>query len=205
MSGHIIESPNLLTTDELARRWGVTPLTVSNWEKAGIIPPSLRISRRKYYRVADIEAYELGQRERSRKLCVKRLTDTAKLPTRGTAGAAGLDLYADCDLLLTPGFWSPVSTGIAVAIPDGYVGLIWPRSGLAVQHGIDVLAGVIDSDYRGEIKAVLINHGPESIRIHPGDRIAQLLIQPVAMFEPVEAKSLPDTERGNGGFGHTGR
>jgi dUTP pyrophosphatase len=92
-----------------------------------------------------------------------------------------------------------------VEIPRGHVGLVWPRSGLAVRHGIDTLAGVIDSDYRGELKVVLVNHGPSAFSIAPGDRIAQLLIQRVerAGFEPTSG--LGATERGEGGFGSTGR
>ena len=144
-------------------------------------------------------------------LKVKRLTETAKLPTRGSAHAAGLDLYADEKASLTilgnAAFgitdWLVISTGISVAIPEGYVGKICPRSGLAVRNAIDVLAGVIDSDYRGEIKVVLINHGAKGVRINPGDRIAQLLIQPVEMLDPIEAE-LDDTDRGHSGFGSSG-
>jgi len=94
---------------------------------------------------------------------------------------------------------------VKLAIPPGYVGLVWPRSGLAVRHGIDTLAGVIDSDYRGEVRVVLINHGEAPFRIAPGDRIAQLLIQRVERATFGAAAALDDTERGDGGFGSTGR
>jgi dUTP pyrophosphatase len=138
-------------------------------------------------------------------LPIKRLHPDGQIPARGSAHAAGLDLYSDSTALLCPRDWELIGTGICIAIPEGHVGLIWPRSGLAVKHGIDVLAGVIDADYRGEIKVVLINHGYDDIKILPGMRIAQLLIQPVAMLTPVEVDELPSTERGAGGFGSTGK
>ncbi len=96
-------------------------------------------------------------------------------------------------------------TGVHLAIPPGRVGLVWPRSGLAVRHGIDTLAGVIDCDYRGEVRVVLVNHGHEVFRIAAGDRIAQLLVQPVERADFVPVDALADTERGAGGFGSTGR
>jgi dUTP pyrophosphatase len=96
-----------------------------------------------------------------------------------------------------------VATGISVEIPPGHVGLVWPRSGLAVRQGIDTLAGVIDSDYRGEVKVVLVNHGTEPFAIAAGDRIAQLLVQPVARVRFTRAALAP-TGRGAGGFGSTG-
>ena len=138
------------------------------------------------------------------KLAIKRLTTTAKLPTRGSEHAAGLDLYADeTTHINTMGAWRAVRTGVAIAIPRGHVGLIWPRSGLAVNSGIAVLAGVLDSDFRGEIKVVLQNHSLDFFEIKRGDRIAQLLIQPITMLEPIEAE-LDDTDRGQSGFGSTG-
>jgi dUTP pyrophosphatase len=97
-----------------------------------------------------------------------------------------------------------VPTGLFLEIPPGHVGLVWPRSGLAVRHGIDTLAGVIDSDYRGEVKVVLVNHGAEPFRIAPGDRIAQLLVQRVERAEFRRAAALGATDRGAGGFGSTG-
>lgn len=127
------------------------------------------------------------------------------LPRYGSDGAAGADLAASAEVLLPPGGRSAVPTGIQVEIPPGHVGLVWPRSGLAVRHGIDTLAGVIDSDYRGEIKVVLVNHGTETVRIARGDRIAQLLIQRVERAAFVPCGDLAPTGRGEDGFGSTGR
>jgi dUTP diphosphatase len=127
------------------------------------------------------------------------------LPNHGSAGSAGADLAASEAVTLAPGERAAVATGIQVARPHGHVGLVWPRSGLAVRHGIDTLAGVIDSDYRGEVKVVLVNHGREPFLIAPGDRIAQLLVQPVERIAFVRRETLPGTERGEGGFGSTGR
>jgi len=97
-------------------------------------------------------------------------------PSRSTAHAAGADLHAAEDLTLAPGERRLVPTGLRVAIPPGHAGLVWPRSGIAVRDGIDTMAGVIDSDYRGEVQVLLINHGREPFRIRRGDRIAQLLV-----------------------------
>jgi len=126
-------------------------------------------------------------------------------PEYGSPGAAGADLRASVALLIPPGGRAAVATGLFLEIPHGHVGLVWPRSGLAVRNGIDTLAGVIDSDYRGEVKVVLVNHGQEPFRVAPGDRVAQLLVQRVerATFRTVAA--LGGSERGTGGFGSTGR
>ncbi len=97
------------------------------------------------------------------------------------------------------------ATGLRLQLPPRHVGLVWPRSGLAVRHGIDTLAGVIDSDYRGEVRVVLVNHGREPFRIAPGDRVAQLLLQRVERAAFVSTDALEDTERAEGGFGSTGR
>ena len=126
-------------------------------------------------------------------------------PSRSTAHAAGADLHAAEDLTLAPGERRLVPTGLRVAIPPGHAGLVWPRSGIAVRDGIDTMAGVIDSDYRGEVKVLLINHGREPFRIRRGDRIAQLLVQRVEPAEFVPADGLPESARGEGGFGSTGR
>jgi dUTP pyrophosphatase len=127
------------------------------------------------------------------------------LPEYSSVGAAGADLYANEALTLGPGERAPVATGLRVEIPSGYVGLVWPRSGLAVRHGIDTLAGVIDSDYRGEVRVVLVNHGQEPFRIEPGDRIAQLVVQKVERALFTTARELAGSLRGEGGFGSTGR
>lgn len=136
-------------------------------------------------------------------LYLQRLTKTAKRPTRATEGAAGLDLYADETVTIPEYRRAWVSTGIAVAIAPGYVGLVWPRSGLAGK-GLDTSAGVINCDYRGELKVLLCNGSHERKTVHAGDRIAQLLILPVGMPNVVEVDALPPTERGENGFGSTG-
>ena len=137
-------------------------------------------------------------------LKVKRLTDTALLPTRAHAGDAGLDLYADEAWLLSTASRALINTNISIAIPDGYVGLIWPRSGLAAKHGISVDAGVIDAGYRGPVKVLVTNSGDDDYAVHRGDKIAQLLIQPVSLMEPVEVDCLDETDRNAGGFGSSG-
>jgi len=129
----------------------------------------------------------------------------AALPEYGSAGAAGADLRACEAVVIAPGARAAVATGVRLELPPGHVGLVWPRSGLAVRHGIDTLAGVIDSDYRGEVKVVLVNHGEEPFAIAPGDRIAQLLVQAVERARFVAAEQVAATERGSGGFGSTGR
>lgn len=128
------------------------------------------------------------------------------LPSFATAGAAGADLVSAEDATIVPGAVHAVATGIALAIPQGHEGQVRPRSGLALKHGVTVLnaPGTIDADYRGEIKVILINHGPEPFRVARGDRIAQLVVARVApvRFERVDA--LSETARGEGGFGSTG-
>lgn len=127
----------------------------------------------------------------------------AEPPRYHSAGAAGADLRAAEDVVLAPGERAAVGTGLHLQIPPGHVGLVWPRSGLAVRHGIDTLAGVIDSDYRGEVRVVLVNHGREPFAVERGSRVAQLLVQRVerACFEP---GSLEGSERSTAGFGSTG-
>lgn len=141
-------------------------------------------------------------------LCVKKLKNNARLPTQSTPGAAGFDLYADEDCCIYPhplsGSHRLVSTGIALSIDPDKVGLIWPRSGLATRHGIQVGAGVIDSDYRGEIKVLLFNLGNSIFEIKRGDRIAQILIMPVYGQTILEVDDLGNTARGAFGFGSTG-
>jgi dUTP diphosphatase len=126
-------------------------------------------------------------------------------PAYASAGAAGADLRASEALSLAPGERAAVPTGLRLQIPPGHVGLVWPRSGLALRHGIDTLAGVIDSDYRGELRVVLVNHGREAFRIERGDRIAQLLVQRVERASFPVAETLEGSGRGEGGFGSTGR
>lgn len=137
-----------------------------------------------------------------------RLSDDAILPTRAHPGDAGLDLYASESAHIGPGERWQVGTGVAVQIPDGHAGLVLPRSGLAREHGITLVnsPGLIDSGYRGELRVLLLNTDPaEVFRIKPGDRIAQLVLSPVALPEAVETDALTATERGSGGFGSSGR
>jgi dUTP pyrophosphatase len=131
------------------------------------------------------------------------------LPAYQSALAAGLDLLAAVDgtITLAPGARALVPTGLAMALPAGYEAQVRPRSGLAAKHGVTVLntPGTIDADYRGEVKVILINLGDDPFRISRGDRIAQMVIAPVLQADIVEVEVLPETERGTGGFGSTGR
>lgn len=142
----------------------------------------------------------------SYELPVKRLTETAKLPDKANLFDAGLDLYCDEKevIRLAPGERKLFSTGISVAIPKGFVGLIWPRSGHAVKKGLDTMAGVIDSPYRGEVKVLLVNHSDEYQYYSPGDKIAQMLVQVIPDFTAIEVDNLDETSRGENGFGSSG-
>ncbi len=128
------------------------------------------------------------------------------LPVYATAGAAGMDVLAAEDVTLAPGARHAVATGFALAIPEGFEIQVRPRSGLALKHGISLpnTPGTIDSDYRGELKIILINLGEEPFAIRRGDRIAQLVMAPVVLAEWQEVNSLDGTVRGEGGFGSTG-
>jgi dUTP pyrophosphatase len=133
------------------------------------------------------------------------------LPAYETRHAAGMDLRAavpeDAPLTLESGKWALVPTGLAIALPEGCEAQVRPRSGLAAKHGITCLnsPGTIDADYRGEVKVILINHGPEPFVIHRGERIAQMIVAPVVQAAMEEVEALDDTARGAGGFGSTGR
>ncbi len=139
---------------------------------------------------------------------VKRLPhgEGLELPKYATPGAAGMDVLSAEDVVLEPGARHAVATGLAVAIPDGYEIQVRPRSGLALKHGVSVpnTPGTIDSDYRGELKVIMINFGSEPFAIHRGDRVAQLVLAPVTRASWAEVAELDDTERGAGGFGSTG-
>lgn len=128
------------------------------------------------------------------------------LPAYATGGAAGMDVLAAEAVVLEPGARHAVATGLALAIPEGYEVQVRPRSGLAVRHGITLgnAPGTIDSDYRGELKIILINHGDEAFAIERGDRIAQLVLAPVVRARWEEVSELDETGRGAGGFGSTG-
>jgi dUTP pyrophosphatase len=143
-------------------------------------------------------------------LKIARLRKSANpLPGYQSRHAAGIDLMADiaAPIQMAPHERRAIPTGLAVEIPAGYEGQVRPRSGRAIKEGLALInsPGTIDSDYRGEVKVLLVNLGGQPILIHPGDRIAQLIIAPVVRAEIVEVEELAPTERGGGGFGHTGR
>ncbi len=144
------------------------------------------------------------------KLKIKKLRENARIPFRATSGSAGMDLYACIDepVTLEGGCKAVIPTGIAIELPSPDLGaFVFARSGLAIKHGIGLLnsVGVIDSDYRGEICVGIINQLKEAYTITPGERIAQLVIMPVSLIEAVETDELGSTERGEGGFGSTGK
>jgi dUTP pyrophosphatase len=141
-------------------------------------------------------------------LPVAKLNPEARLPTRAHDGDAGLDLHACEQAHIGPGERWSVGTGVGVEIPEGHAGLVLPRSGLARNHGISLVnsPGLIDSGYRGELRVLLLNTDPaETFRVEAGDRIAQLVLIPIALAEPVEVESLAESVRGGGGFGSSGR
>lgn len=138
---------------------------------------------------------------------LRRLSEHAVLPAYAHPGDAGADLCTTVDVHLRPGERALVPTGLAVALPDGYVALVHPRSGLAARCGLSIVnaPGTVDSGYRGEIKVLLINLDPrEDVVLERGDRIAQLVVQPVATARFVEVEALPESSRGAGGYGSTG-
>lgn len=139
----------------------------------------------------------------------KKLRPDAVIPAYMTAGAAGLDLSAALDepMEIRPGERRLVPIGLAVAIPPGFEGSVRPRSGLAIKHGITLVnaPGTVDSDFRGQLQVIVINHGTEPFVIRHGERVAQMVIAPVAHADVVEVETLSETERGSGGFGSTGR
>ena len=151
--------------------------------------------------------------ERSVEIKVKRLVAAVEptelpFPTYQTKGSAGADLYAavSSDIVLTPGERALVPTGISLELPWGYEAQVRPRSGLALKHGVTTLnaPGTIDADYRGEVGVLLINHGSADFTVSRGDRIAQLVIAPVTQGHFIATAILSNTDRGHGGFGHTG-
>jgi dUTP pyrophosphatase len=137
-------------------------------------------------------------------LCFKKLDARAILPTRGSALAAGLDMYSIEDVAIEPGQRALARTGLAAAIPEGHYGRIAPRSGLALRTGLDVLSGVIDADYRGEIGCLLYNTGDETINLPAHSKICQLIVEKIITPGAVWAEEISETDRGSGGFGSTG-
>jgi dUTP pyrophosphatase len=141
-------------------------------------------------------------------LRIKRLSPLASLPRYMTDGAAGMDVAAALPeaLTLQPGERTLIPTGLALQLPPGHEAQVRPRSGLAIRHGLSLLnaPGTIDEDYRGELRVVLANLGTEPVTIEPGTRVAQLVVAPVTRVAVLEVEELDDTDRGGGGFGHTG-
>jgi dUTP pyrophosphatase len=139
---------------------------------------------------------------------ITRLDPSIPLPVYAKGGDAGADIVTRIDVTLQPGERALVPTGIAIALPDGYVALVHPRSGLAIKHGVTMVnaPGTVDAGYRGELKLILINHDrSESVSFKRGDRVAQLVIQQVERAEFIEVQDLPGSGRGTDGFGSTGR
>jgi len=136
---------------------------------------------------------------------VKKLNEKAQLPTRGSVEAIGADVYAVENVVIPAGEHRIVSTGISVKAPEGCYIRVAPRSGLAAKHAIDVLAGVVDRDYTGEVKVILINSGNKMFEILEGDRIAQLICEQAHITDIIEVDDLESTERSSAGFGSTGR
>ncbi|NWI74042.1 deoxyuridine 5'-triphosphate nucleotidohydrolase, mitochondrial isoform X1 [Catharus ustulatus] len=146
-----------------------------------------------------------GPGEASTRLRFTKLSENAFAPSRGSARSAGYDLYSAYDCVIPPMEKAVVKTDIQIALPSGCYGRVAPRSGLAAKHFIDVGAGVIDEDYRGNVGVVLFNFGKETFEVKKGDRIAQLICERIYYPELEEVEALDDTERGEGGFGSTGK
>jgi dUTP pyrophosphatase len=137
-------------------------------------------------------------------IAIKKLHPDAKLPEYAHPDDAGMDFYASESITLQPNERTAVPTGIALAIPSGFVGLLWDKSGMAVKHGLKTMAGVIDAGYRGEIKIILHNLSNQPYTFERGTKVAQMLIQPVHQKRLIEVEDLDSTNRGTGGFGSTG-
>lgn len=136
---------------------------------------------------------------------VKLLNEHSRVPTKSNFNDAGFDLYSTVDVIISPKQRKTVNTGISLEMQDHLAGLIWPRSGLSVKQGIDVLAGVVDSGYRGEIMVCLYNTSDEDVNIHIGDRIAQIIFQEVPRVIMEVHESLGSSQRGDNGFGSSGK
>jgi dUTP pyrophosphatase len=139
------------------------------------------------------------------KILFKKLHQEARIPHYAHPGDAGMDVYTNEAKTLQPDERHAFSTGVCMEIPEGYVALVWDRSGRAIKEGLKTMAGVIDSGYRGEVKIALLNTSTTPVSINPGDKIAQILIQAIERAEIQEVAELSDTQRGEGGFGSTGK
>lgn len=135
---------------------------------------------------------------------IKKLSEDAIPPKYANPRDAGMDFYSNEEITINPNERRLISTGISMAIPEGYVGLIWDKSGLASKHGLKTMAGVIDAGYRGEIKILVHNLSEQEYKVEKGKKIAQMLIQPITQKQLLEVEDLDQTERGEGGFGSTG-
>ena len=133
-----------------------------------------------------------------------KMSDRARAPSRGSPGSAGFDLFSAEEVIVGPGERVCVKTDLQIRVPDGTYGRVAPRSGLALKHGIDVGAGVIDGDFRGNVMVLLFNLGAFDFHVRCGDRIAQLILEKFSAATPLEQSTLEETERGSGGFGSTG-
>jgi dUTP pyrophosphatase len=151
----------------------------------------------RYLKITNLTKLEMSLR-------IKKLIQDAILPTRGSGGAVGYDLYSTDEVVVPPTHRALVGTGVAIVLPPGVYGRVAPRSGLAVKHGIQVGAGVIDPDYTGEVKVVLFNQGDKDFEVKKGDRIAQLVLERCETPPVEEVGTVEETDRGAGGFGSTG-
>lgn len=136
---------------------------------------------------------------------IKKLHPDAHIPEYAVAGDAGMDLRCIEQITLEPGVPVRIKTGLAIELPAGYVSLLWDKSGLSTKHALKTLGGVIEHTYRGEYQVGMINLGRENHTFYPGDKMAQMLIQPIVTAQPVEVTELSETERGGGAFGSTGK
>lgn len=139
------------------------------------------------------------------KLKIKKLNPEAKLPCYAKSGDAGMDIFVAEDVTVNPGQSIGIKSGLAFEVPEGYVGLLWDKSGLSIKHGIKILGGVLDSGFRGEVIVGVINLGKESYTFEKGHKLTQMLIQPVERVEIEEVEILSESERGSGGLGSTGK
>lgn len=139
------------------------------------------------------------------KISVKRISENAKIPCYAHEGDAGMDIFSSTDIIIEPMHRTAVPTGLEIEIPDGYAGLVWDKSGMALKEGLKTMAGVIDSSYRGELRVVVVNLSSRDIEIKKGEKIAQMLLQPITTAKIKEVKNLTETKRGKNGFGSTGK
>ena len=139
------------------------------------------------------------------KLKIKKLNPEAKLPCYAKSGDAGMDIFVAEDVTVNPGQSIGIKSGLAFEVPEGYVGLLWDKSGLSIKHGIKILGGVLDSGFRGEVIVGVINLGKEPYTFEKGHKLTQMLIQPVERVEIEEVEILSESERGSGGLGSTGK